>query len=317
MKFFELSYTRKLILFFVVFCCCSTVHALTFPMPTGNDNMIGKMQWIQARDGDTFSTIGRRYDVGYFQLIEANPGVNPDKVPAATIVVIPSQFILPTVPRKGIVISLAELRMYYFPSDGKTVVTYPIGIGREGWNTPLGVTKIVDKTVNPVWVVPDSIKKDRAKDGVTLPNIVAPGPDNPLGGYRMRLGIQKQTYLIHGTNDFNGVGRRSSSGCIRMLPEDVEALFPRVSVGTPVNIIDSPYKASWHKGKLYLEAHTPLQEQQPNGDPDIPAMKKVVATAIKSASGTISWSAANRITLQQNGVPQVIGQQKQPATNNG
>lgn len=286
-----------------------SAYSLTFPMPKGNDNVVGHTQWIQARAGDTFSTIGRRYDVGYFQLVEANPGVNPDNVPQGSIVVVPSQFILPSVPRKGIVISLAELRLYFFPPDKKTVVTYPIGIGREGWKTPLGVTRIVEKTVNPVWIVPDSIKKDRAKDGIILPSMVPPGPENPLGGYRMRLAIDKQTHLIHGTNDFNGVGRRSSSGCIRLFPEDVEALFPRVSIGTPVNIIDTPYKASWHKGKLYLEAHTPLVEQKPDGAPDIEAMKKVVQVAINTGAGTIFWDKAERITNQQNGVPQVIGKQ--------
>jgi len=287
--------------------CVSNAQALTFALPPPGENVVGHMQWVQARPGDNFSTIGRRYDVGYFQLEEANPGVNPDNVPAGTIIVVPSLFVLPPVPRKGIVISLAELRMYYFPPDGHTVITYPVGIGRQGWSSPLGITKVISKTVNPVWTVPESIKKDRAKDGVFLPNSVQPGPENPLGGYAMRLAIQQQTYLIHGTNDFTGVGRRSSSGCIRMLPEDVEALFPKVAVGTQVNIIDTAYKAGWAKDKLYLEIHVPLQEQRPDGLSDLAEMKKVVQAAIISYTGTVYWEKAKRIAAQQNGVPQVIG----------
>ncbi len=150
---------------------------------------------------------------------------------------IPTAFILPSAPRKGLVINLAELRMYYYPPDGKTVVTYPLGIGKEGWGTPLGVTRITEKTKNPTWVPPKSILEHRKKEGVYLPAKVPPGVDNPLGGYRMRLAIPTGAYLIHGTNNPAGVGRRSSSGCINMLPEDIETLYEKVPSGTPVHII--------------------------------------------------------------------------------
>lgn len=282
-----------------------TATALTFTLPSNGDNVVGHVQWTQAKAGDTFSTMGRRFDIAYLQLAEANPSINPDQVPAGSIVVIPSRFILPPVPRKGIVISLTELRLYYFPPGGKTVVIHPIGIGREGWGTVLGTYHIIEKTVNPTWVVPQSIHDDRAKQGVILPKSVAPGPENPLGGYRMRL--SKPTYLIHGTNDYTGVGRRSSSGCVRMLPEDVESLFQKVTVGTQVTIISSPYKAGWDNGKLYLEAHTPLQENS-RGEADLKTMKNVVQAATSSHSGTVYWNLAKKIAEQQNGVPQKIGQ---------
>lgn len=282
-------------------------YALTFPIPASGDNVVGKLLWVQTRAGENFTILGRRYDVPYLSLVEANPSIDPDKTPVGTIVVIPNRYVLPPVPRKGIVVSLAELRLYYFAPNGKSVSIYPIGIGRQDWCTPLGITKVVEKTVNPVWVVPESIKKDRAKDGVTLPNSVQPGPENPLGGYRMRLGVQQQTYLIHGTNDYTGVGRRSSSGCIRMLPEDVEALFPKVAVGTPVNIINMAYKVGWDKNKLYLEAHIPLQEEKANGEADISAMKVAVNNAIATHSGTIYWKAAEKIANEQKGIPQLIG----------
>lgn len=291
----------------VAFGWATAAHALIFDMPPSGNDIVGKVQWMQAVSGDNFNIIGRRYDVGYFELLEANPGVDPDKVPTGTIVVIPTRFVLPPVAHKGIIISLAEMRLYYFTPDGRSVITYPVGVGRQGWCSPLGITKIIQKTVNPVWNVPASIKKDRAAQGVTLPNSVQPGPENPLGGYCMRLGIDKQTFLIHGTNDFTGVGRRSSSGCVRMLPEDVEYLFQKVAVGTQVNIINSAYKAGWENNKLYLESHVPLQEQEANGNADLNAMRNVVNGVIKNYSGMVYWNKATRIAKQQNGVPQVIG----------
>ncbi len=284
----------------------NSAKALTFPLPSAGNNVVGQVQWTQARAGDTFSSVGRRYDIGYYELVESNPGLDPEHLDPGTIIVIPSRFILPPVSRTGIVINIAELRIYYYPPKRNVVMTYPIGIGRQGWeDTPLGPNRITTKDVNPTWVVPDSIRAARAKDGVDLPKSVPPGPDNPLGGYRMRL-IQS-TYLIHGTNDYTGVGRRSSSGCIRMLPEDVETLFSMVKVGTTVNIVNEAYKAGWDNDKLYLEAHVPLQEQQTTDGVDLSLMRNVVTTATRSHAGELSWSAANQIAQEQNGVPQIIG----------
>jgi L,D-transpeptidase ErfK/SrfK len=283
----------------------ATASALTFTLPTNGDNVVGHVQWTQARAGDTFSSVGRRYDIGYYELIEANPGVNPERLDAGTIIVIPSRFILPPVPRKGIVLNIAELRVYYYPAHRPVVITYPVGIGREGWGTIMGSYHIIEKTVNPTWVVPKSIQKDRAKDGVYLPNSVPPGPDNPLGGYRMRL--SEPTYLIHGTNDYTGVGRRSSSGCIRMLPEDVEVLFSMVKVGTQVNIVNAPYKAGWDNNKLYLEAHVPLQEQQVVSGINLDLMHQVVTAATRTHAGELNWDTATQIANAQNGIPQTIG----------
>lgn len=283
----------------------SSANALTFDLPTNGDSVVGRMQWAQAMPSDTFSSLGRRYDVGYYQLVEANPGVDPNNPKPGTLIVIPTQFVLPPVARTGIVVNLAELRIYYYPPNSGKVVTYPIGIGRQGWDTPVGVMRIIEKTVNPTWVVPKSIHDDRAKDGVDLPKSVPPGPDNPLGGYRMRL--TKATYLIHGTNDYRGVGRRSSSGCIRLYPEDVEALFNHVKVGTPVNTINNAYKAGWLKGKLFLEAHVPLQEQQHGGAVDLNVMRNVVNDATRARQGALNWDKADRIATVENGVPQVIG----------
>jgi len=289
----------------VFFSWISSVSALTFNVPTNGDNVVGHMQWTQAQPGDNFSSIARRHDVGYYELVEANPGISPSNPLPGTIIVVPTRFILPPVSRTGLVVNLAELRIYYYPPKSGKVITYPIGIGREGWDTPVGLMSIIEKTVNPTWNVPESIRADRAKDGIILPKSVPPGPDNPLGGYRMRL--SKPTFLIHGTNDYRGVGRRSSSGCIRMYPEDVESLFSHIKVGIPVNVINLTYKAGWLDDKLYLEAHVPLQEQQKDGAVDLEAMRKVVEAATRAKVGKLNWNTAERIATVENGVPQVIG----------
>lgn len=281
------------------------VYALAFNLPTNGDNVVGHLQWTQALPGDTFSSIGRRYDIGYYELVEANPGINPDNPSPGTIIVVPTRFILPPVPRQGLVVNLTELRIYFYPADSKKVITYPIGIGREGWDTPVGLMQIIEKTVNPTWYVPDSIRKAREADGVILPKFIPPGPENPLGGYRMRL--SKPTYLIHGTNDYRGVGRRSSSGCMRMFPEDVEDLFAKVKVKTPVNVIDMAYKAGWENNQLYLEAHVPLQEQMGTPAADNGAMEKIVSVeAAREPSVQIDWDLAKHIVKVQSGIPQCI-----------
>jgi L,D-transpeptidase ErfK/SrfK len=305
LKKFSQSWKTVLLSLLMGWSFSGTAFALTFPLPAHGDSVVGNIKWTQARAGDTFSTIGRRYDVGYYELVEANPDLDPQNLSEGTVVVIPTQFVLPSVAHKGIIVNLAELRVYYFPPNSNVVVTYPVGIGREGWMTPVGMNHIIQKTVNPTWNVPESIRADRAKAGVNLPKSVPPGPDNPLGGYAMRL--SQFTYLIHGTNDYTGVGRRSSSGCIRMFPEDIEALFSQVKVGTPVNIINTAYKAGWRDGKLYLESHVALQEQQAANAADLNSMKRVVLAATHSHQGELDWQVADRVAGEQNGIPQIIG----------
>lgn len=299
--------SRFVIGFFFNWILITPVLALTFVLPPHGDDIVGHVQWTQALSGDTFNKIARRYDMGYFELVEANPMIDPDHPLPGSIIVIPSRFILPPGVRQGIVINLAELRIYYYPKHRYVVITYPVGIGREGWDTPLGPSWIAEKMRNPIWTVPESIRKDRAKDGVNLPVKVSPGPDNPLGGYAMRL--KQTTYLIHGTNDSQGVGRRSSAGCIRLFPEDIESLFAEVSRKELVTIIDKPYKFGWDKHRFYLEAHAPLQRQS---IPTHSAMEKLFR-ANSSKAAKIHWQSVQRITLQENGIPQVVGYPEQLA----
>jgi hypothetical protein len=166
--------------------------------------------------------------------------------------------------RSGIVINLAALRMYYFPprkpGELQTVVTHPIGIGRVGWSTPLGATKVTSKRENPVWHPPASVRKEHAADGDPLPARVPAGPDNPLGKYAMNLGWP--SYLIHGTNQPYGVGIRASHGCIRMYPEDIAALYDDIPVGTKVTVVNQPMLYGRRGDQIYLQSF-PVFEDYP------------------------------------------------------
>lgn len=286
-----------------------TALARTFALPSSNTSIVGEVTWTQALPGDTLNTLGRRYDMGYAELLEANPGIDPIHLQPGTIIVIPSRFILPPGPRRGLVINLAELRIYYYPPKRAVVETYPVGIGREGWDTPLGPSWIAQKMINPTWIVPPAIRKDRKKEGVLLPQKVPPGPDNPLGGYALRL--KQLTYLIHGTNDSEGIGRRSSAGCLRMYPEDIEHLFPQVKTKDSVYIINVPNKLAREANRLYLEAHVPLQAYPASGGTWAGALKKQLQTKLY-AKMSIDWCSIDRILQDHNGIPQAVFSQKKP-----
>lgn len=291
-----------------------TASALIFNLPEKGNDLVGEIQAVTTEPEDNFNTLGRQFDVGYCELIEANPDVNPEDLPPGTPLTIPTRFILPNVPHQGIVINLAELRLYYFPSGTNEVWTYPIGIGRQGWVTPLCETTIASKKEKPTWIVPKSIQADRAAQGVELPDRVPPGPDNPLGDYALRL-EKLRTYLVHGTNDPAGVGRRSSAGCVRMFPEDIEALFKHVKVGTPVRIINDSYKIGWSNEKLYLEAHLPLQEQQAELENDLSPIAQAILTAVSGNKRMVDWAKVERIVTWQTGIPYCIAKKPESVQN--
>ncbi|MEE4145594.1 MAG: L,D-transpeptidase family protein, partial [Halieaceae bacterium] len=192
-----------------------------FPVPEAGNDIVGRVQVAIAQDRDTLPEIARRYNLGYEEIIAANPGVDPWRPGQGTPVVLPTAFILPGGAREGLVLNLASMRLYYYPKakagQAAEVITHPVGIGREGWHTPQGTTRIIQKTANPTWTVPASVRREHAAEGDPLPAVVPPGPDNPLGEYAMRLSMP--SYLIHGTNKPWGVGMRVSHGCIRMYPE--------------------------------------------------------------------------------------------------
>ena len=294
----------------------ASAAAQTFNVPLQGD-VVGSVKTAVAKQGDTLPQIARDYDMGYTELEEANPNIDPDHLKPGTVVVIPSQFILPNTPRNGLVINLAEMRLYFYSKGGSTVTTHPIGIGREGEDTPVGVLKIIQHIPNPTWYSPESIRIARAKEGIDIPKVVPPGPENPLGKFAMRL--SKPTYLIHGTNDpLGGIGRRSSSGCIRLYPEDIERLFSMVPNGSTVYIINEPYKAGWLAGELYLESHVPLTGNDDQTQKDAEQIKKVVRLAIKDKQAMVEWDKAMAISDETQGLPQPIGRvTSAPLANSG
>jgi len=269
--------------------------------------VVGKIKHLIIKKDENFETLARKYDMGYFELIEANPGVDPLRPKVGMEIVIPSQFVLPNVPHKGIVINLAEMRLYYFPQHSKKVVTFPVGIGKQEWDTPVGYMTIMEKIKSPHWYVPKSILAYRKSINKPLPNVVPPGKDNPLGDFAMRLSARN--YLIHGTNDPNGVGRRSSAGCVRLYPEDIKQLFAMVPKGTKVRIINEPYKAGWSGGRLYLEAHLPLQEWSVKWGADKTPIIDTIKKMADRYTVKINWPNAVGYAAKHRGVPFVIGVQ--------
>lgn len=217
-----------------------STKASTFRLPEQGD-LVGSIQIVVMKSGESLLQIAQRYDIGVAEISKANPKLKLwSRYKQHRQVVIPSQYVLPSGPRTGIVLNLAEMRIYYFHPDEPKVSTYPVGIGKQGWSTPQGSTEIKAKEKNPAWRPPSSIHREAARRGQMLPLIVPPGPHNPLGRYAMRLGISG--ILIHGTTQPSSIGLCSSHGCIRMYPKNIEQLFQQVSIGTSVRIVNEPKK---------------------------------------------------------------------------
>jgi L,D-transpeptidase ErfK/SrfK len=246
-----------------------------YGLPKPGSDLIGSIRAVTVREEETLLDIAREQGIGQEEIVNANLGVDRWLPKPGSEVIIPGRRILPEGARRGIVINLPEYRLYYFPAPAKKnawaeVITVPISVGRMDWKTPLGLTKITSKQKNPSWTPPASIRAEHEADGDILPRVVPPGPDNPLGAYALRLGIPG--YLIHGTDKEFGVGMRVTHGCMRLLPEHVEALFQLAPVGTPVRLINQPIKLGWGPDALYLEAHPPLEED------DLPIEEMISAT---------------------------------------
>jgi L,D-transpeptidase ErfK/SrfK len=276
--------------------------ARSFPLTKGQ-NAVGDIGQYIAKYEDTLLDVARTSDIGYTQLVIANRGVDP-WIPGRDVkVALPQFYLLPEGPRRGIVINLAEQRLFYFPPGGHTVETFPIGVGVQGWNTPLGATEVVEKQVHPGWSPPASIRAEKLE----LPSYVPPGPDNPLGDYAMRMGWR--SYLIHGTNLPDGVGRNSSHGCVRMYPEDIDHLFHEVGIGTSVRVLNQEVVAAWVDNQLYV-AVFPNKEQTDQIDIEQPWTKELPADLIERVSAAagdavnrVDWDLVKRIGMERTGVP--------------
>ncbi len=271
------------------------------------EDMIGIPTTYVTREPDTLLDIARDYDLGYVETRAANPGVDPWLPGADKALRLPTQHVLPRAPRRGIVINLPELRLYYFPARGEPR-SFPIGIGGEGKETPVGRTEIVAKRVRPTWIP----TKSEREENPDLPAKVAAGPDNPMGDYALYLGWRG--YAIHGTNKQYSIGRRDSHGCIRLYPEDIEALYRLASIGTPVTVVNQPAKAGWSGGELYLEVHPDQADAdalEAEGTPRSPLAIDADALVLKAAgraAARLDWYAIHRAEMRRDGVPVAVTQ---------
>lgn len=283
-------------------------QAEVYDLPAKGNDLIGHSLHIKTAYEDTFVALARRYNVGYRELELANPGVDPWLPGDGTAITIPKRYILPDAPRQGIVVNLAEMRLYYYPPKSSQyagkVFTYPMGIGRQGWSTPLGTTTITHKKAHPAWHPPKSIRKEHAAKGDPLPQVVPAGPDNPLGQYAMYLGFP--TYLMHGTNKPAGIGMRVSHGCLRLFPEDIAALFSMVKAGTKVTIVNQPYKFGWHDDELYMEAHPPDASGESKVRSYTPWVKALVNATQQDPDLPINWDKAQTVAGKATGLPVLI-----------
>jgi L,D-transpeptidase ErfK/SrfK len=297
------------VLIFLSLCSISSAYANRYTLNNSGNTVIGEISTIKADERDTLLDIARRHGFGYQDMKLVNPDVDTWLPGEGQKITLPAQFVLPVAPMKGIVLNIPEMRLYYYlpKQTGKPqeVITYPLGVGRSGWNTPYIKTKIIEKKINPNWYPPESIRKEHEEAGDPLPKIVKAGPDNPLGDFAMRLG--QPEYLIHGTNKPYGIGMRVSHGCIRLYPEDIKALFSEVSLKTPVNIINQPYKIGVKDNIIYLEAHPFLDEDVEKYENNLTSVVALIVEISNEQNYELDWSTAYEAINNPSGLPVAIG----------
>jgi len=301
---------KRLVTYIIVLIVSGNTQADTFILPPPDVGIIGQLGFTGASRQDTLLDIAREYDFGQNEILLANPEVDRWLPADFSEVVLPNRFILPNVERRGLVINLPEMRIYYFPEpeNGQVpvVITHPVSVGRMDWETPLGKTTIISKKTDPDWRPPQSLKDEAIEAGdEPLPDIVKAGPDNPLGRYAMRLGIPG--YLIHSTNKPYGVGMRVTHGCLRMYPEDIERLFDQIPVGTPVRIINHPIKLGWLADSLFIELHPPLDEDREKYENYMQNVLDTISDFLMEQTGpgsvNLSGGALRQAVEERNGIP--------------
>ena len=274
--------------------------------------LVGRAQAYVATYDDTLLDVARRFGMGISEMQLANPEVDMWLPGEGTAIRLPSRFVLPAAPRAGLVINVPEMRIYYYPKGEPVVHTWPISIGRVGWETPLGKTSIVRKAVRPSWFPPDSIREEYLQKGETLPRVVRPGPDNPLGSHALYLGMP--AYLIHGTNRPYSIGMRVSHGCVRMYPEHIVELFEMANSGTPVSLVHQGVKAGWSGNELYIEVHpeidVPDEEARPSMTDAVSSI--IAATPEDGPQATVDWKRVEEALATANGIPVAVGSRQLP-----
>ncbi|MHB1677441.1 MAG: L,D-transpeptidase family protein [Sulfuriferula sp.] len=281
----------------------------TFLLPADGSNIVGQIRVVTADPSNTLLDLARHYDLGYNEITAANPGVSIWLPGAGTRIVVPTEFILPPRPWVGLIINIAQRRLYYFPrpkaNEPATVVTFPMGISRPGWSTPLGKTRIIAKFKDPSWIVPkDIVEEHRSQGNVNFPDYFPPGPNNPMGMLALETGFSE--IFIHGTNRPWGVGMRVSHGCLHLYPENAASLFPAVPVGTQVSIINQPFMVGERNQVLYLSASASVAEY-PNDQksPSNQAMEAVVFYLARHNGNlpAIDWGRVRKVAEAQRIIP--------------
>ncbi|MGH8595763.1 MAG: L,D-transpeptidase family protein [Gammaproteobacteria bacterium] len=292
--------------YLILLLCSPAALARTFALES---DVVGEIVLTTTIRTDTIADIARTYSQGYREMRMANPNVDPWLTGDDTEVVIPSLYVLPEVPREGITINVPEMRLYYFlpatRGERRMVATYPISIGRQDWSTPHGVTRIVSKVKDPSWTPPESIRLEHAAEGDFLPKVVLPGPQNPLGKYALRLSLPG--YLIHGTDKPYGIGMRVTHGCMRLYPQDIETVYHTVPVGTPVRLVNQPYKVGLAQGQVYLEVHPPLDEDAEKFRDQFSYVVTLVTQKFPQQNVNLNWPALRSAIYLADGVPRVVG----------
>ncbi|MFH7926452.1 L,D-transpeptidase family protein [Enterobacter roggenkampii] len=294
-----------------------SARAMDYPLPPAGSRLIGQNQTYTIQEGDNkLQTIARRFNTAAQVLLETNNTIAPVNPAPGTVITIPSQMLLPDTPREGIVVNLAELRLYYFPPGQNIVQVYPLGIGQLGLETPVSTTRVSQKIPNPTWTPTAGIRARSLAQGIKLPPVVPAGPNNPLGRYALRLGIGNGEYLIHGTSAPDSVGLRVSSGCMRMNAPDIKALFEQVRVGTRVQIINEPVKFSVEPdGKRYIEVHRPLAQVEGENPQVSPITHSADFAAFVSQAGS-DKALIDKALSRRAGIPVVVSSGSGPSASN-
>ncbi|MEZ6876710.1 L,D-transpeptidase family protein [Enterobacter sp. KBR-315C3_2022] len=288
----------------------NSAWAVDYPLPPAGSRLIGQNQTYTVQEGDNkLQTIARRFNTAAQLILETNNTIAPVNPAPGTAIVIPSQMLLPDTPREGIVVNLAELRLYYFPPGENIVQVFPLGIGQLGLETPVSTTRVSQKIPNPTWTPTAGIRARSLAQGIKLPPVVPAGPNNPLGRFALRLGIGNGEYLIHGTSAPDSVGLRVSSGCMRMNAPDIQALFAQVRVGTRVQIINEPVKyAVEPDGKRYIEVHRPLAQEEGENPQTSPITHSAAFASFVSQSGS-DKALIDKALARRAGIPVAVNAQ--------
>ncbi|HXW85338.1 MAG TPA: L,D-transpeptidase family protein [Candidatus Binataceae bacterium] len=295
-----------------------------YPLPQGRDNIIGNLISYQVQKGDTLLDVGRWFGLTAVEISEANHKLDWWSPPVGKDIILPDEKILPDTPHVGIILNIPEMRLYYYypsptgpllgkgtltkaswkPRKGQVrpavVYTFPVGLGRFDWKTPIGAFTVRGKTENPTWVVPDDIYEEHLeRDGEADHMIPGGDPDNPLGLYRLELTLPE--YALHGTNIPWGIGMEVSHGCVRLYPEDIDRLFHKVKVGTPGEFVYQPIKFGWRGDDLYVEVHDDLYGRYPG----------LWAHAVSEVNrldlaGSVDYQKLEKAVEEKTGVPTYI-----------